>query len=90
MLIFCSSHDYDEVVNAKPSDESIETVMRSKDPNHFKFSMFSLRTVHINSLLAFQSEKTTATSKASGKKRTEFYCTCYYAKQFAALRKAYM
>ncbi len=28
-------------------------------------------------------------SKNASRKKSEFYCTCYYAKQFAALRKSY-
>jgi 1-phosphatidylinositol-3-phosphate 5-kinase len=61
---------------------AVEQHMTSKDNNHFKL-MFNRSNESMS-----DSESGNQSARAT-KKRTEFFCTFFFAKQFAALRKAY-
>ncbi|KAG2393413.1 hypothetical protein C9374_006944 [Naegleria lovaniensis] len=89
-----SSTDYDKVIRSNSEHEDIEMVLKSKEKNHYKFSFSDTsnsnsgnKVTLIDGEIPFNNSSTSMSNRS--KNKTKFSCTCFFAKQFLALRKAY-
>lgn len=89
-----SSTDYDKVIRSNSEHEDIEIVLKSKEKNHYKFSFSDTsnsnsgnKVTLLNGEIPFNNSSTSMSNRS--KNKTKFSCTCFFAKQFLALRKAY-